>query len=71
MESNKEKKFRWHESAVNQWQTNAKRTLGYVGQIDFDGTSYILSVSPGGYTSTWTTRKLAKNDFRKFLHDKS
>jgi hypothetical protein len=72
MSQDKGRKPKFTSYSLNHWVSRPQKTAGYVGTIVYtDGTGYILTIAPGGYTSTFPTLKLSKNDFRKFLHDKS
>lgn len=68
MSSGKER-FRWKMTSGTTWTSNTYR--GFTGVITYTaGTGYALSINSGTYTSTWSTLKLAKSDYRIFLHTK-
>lgn len=67
-----DKKFRWHLTTSNHWATN-QTFRGYTGAIVYvAGTGYTLTITGSGApgAGAFTTLKLAKNSFRKFLHTK-
>lgn len=61
---------KWFHTSATTWESGEVR--GYTATISFNGSStYTLTIDNGGGVSTYPTLRMAKNDFRKFLHDKS
>lgn len=64
-------RIRWRVTSATAWATYQAHR-GYSATISVSGGVYTLAVTgTGSYSSTWPTLKNAKNDFRKYLLDKS
>lgn len=76
MPNRDKQKYRWFHSTTTTWTSETvTRDTNYTGVITYNplaayGQAYSLSINSGAYTSAWQSLKLAKDDFRKFLHTK-